>query len=149
MNCCSTATPLPCVLIFSQISERDGAALLATLANKLNVRKIRVTCVIITTYEERINGVEHIGKLDFGILPQATSDIYLDRCFRSPNPLLLEGMKDDCFQAWHNVFPETPSFFEPTIEGAINAARTYSEADGGHVLVTGSLYLVRGGSSNS
>lgn len=134
-------TPLPCVLIFSHISERDGAALLASLANTLSLRKLKITCVIITTYDQRIDGVDDIGELDFGILAQFTSNMYLDR---PPNPVLLEGMKENYFRAWHNIVPETPSIFEPTIEGAINAARTYGELSGGQVLVTGSLHLVGG-----
>ncbi len=72
------------------------------------------------------------------------SNIYLDRCFRPPNPVFLHGMKEKYFRAWHDIVPETPSIFEPTIEGAINAAKAYGELDGGQVLVTGSLYLVGG-----
>ncbi len=65
--------PLPRVLIFSHISERDGAALLETLASTLKSRKINLHCVIITTYDQRIDGIDDIGELDLGVLARFTS----------------------------------------------------------------------------
>ena len=53
-------------------------------------------------------------------------------------------MKEKYFRVLHDIVPETPSVFEPTIEAAIKAARAYGGHDGGKVLVTGSLYLVGG-----
>jgi len=53
-------------------------------------------------------------------------------------------MKESYIRIWHSILPETPAVFEPTIEGAINAARTYGESNGGQVLITGSLHLVGG-----
>ncbi len=138
----SSVKPLRRVLIFSHISERDGAKLLKILAETLQLRKINFRKVIITTYDERANCVDDIGKLDFVCLSALFSDEYPDRCFQPPT--IPNGMKESLIETWHSVFPDIPAVFEPTIEEAIDAARTYCGPDGGQILITGSLCLVGG-----
>lgn len=136
---------MPRMMIFSHISERDGAALLDCIANTLKMRNIVLQRVIITTYDQRLDGINDIGELELGLIDQCfISDACLDRCYRPPNPALTAGMKDIYLKTWHGIFPDTPAIFEPTIEGAINIARQYGEPNGVQTLITGSLYLVGG-----
>jgi len=60
----STSSPgLPRILIFTHISEqRDGQALLETLASCIKSNNIRPEYVIFTTYQERRDGSKRIGK---------------------------------------------------------------------------------------
>lgn len=53
-------------------------------------------------------------------------------------------MRDEYLKVWQDMLPETPAAFEPTIEGAINIAKTHSDTNGCRVFITGSLYLVGG-----
>ena len=61
------------MLIFSHVSERDGAALLESLANTLQSREIKIACVVITTYDHRVDGVDDIGEFSLGMLHRCTS----------------------------------------------------------------------------
>lgn len=56
---------IPRVLIFSHISERDGAAILRAIAKTLSDHKVSIHHLIISTYEERLDGTRDIGKLLF------------------------------------------------------------------------------------
>ena len=60
----STSSPgLPRILIFTHISDqRDGQALLETLASCIKNNNIRPEYVIFTTYQERQDGSKRIGK---------------------------------------------------------------------------------------
>jgi len=51
------------VLIFSHISERDGAAILRTVAKTLQENDVSVDHLVITTYEERLDGTQDLGGL--------------------------------------------------------------------------------------
>ena len=77
-------------------------------------------------------------------LPIRVSNTCPDRSFQNLNPALVAEMREAYTRVWHSNFPDTPAVFEPTIEGAIDTARTSEESDSGQVLVTGSLYLVGG-----
>lgn len=123
----SLATAIPRMMIFSHISERDGPALLRCIANTLKSRNIILQRLIISTYDQRLDGIRDA-----------------DRCFRSPEPKSTTAMKEEYFRTWQSIFPETQAVFEPTIEGAINLARQYGESSGAQTLITGSLYLVGG-----
>lgn len=123
----SLVTEIPRMMIFSHISERDGAALLSCIANTLKLRNITLQRLILSTYDQRLDGINDA-----------------DRCFRSPNPVFTAGMREEYLKTWHSVFPETQAIFEPTIEGAINLARQYGEPTGAQTLITGSLYLMGG-----
>ena len=76
-ECLSLATTLPCVLIFSHISERDGGALLNILASTLKSRKIVLQCVIITTYNQKLDGIDDVGELDLGVITPSVSLMYV------------------------------------------------------------------------
>lgn len=56
---------MPRVLIFSHISERDGAAMLRSIAETLQRNNVLIDYLIITTYEERLDGTEDSGGLSF------------------------------------------------------------------------------------
>lgn len=56
---------IPRVLIFSHISERDGAAILRAIAKTLREHEVSVHHLIISTYEERLDGTREMGKLSF------------------------------------------------------------------------------------
>jgi len=51
------------VLIYSQISERDGAAMLRTIAKTLQENDVSIDCLVITTYEERLDRTKDAGGL--------------------------------------------------------------------------------------
>ncbi|KAL9630732.1 MAG: hypothetical protein Q9164_006269, partial [Protoblastenia rupestris] len=115
------------VLIFSHISERDGAALLRCIANTLQMHDTAVEHLIISTYKQTVDGV---------------SDAY--RCFRQPNQQFSTGMQKEYMDAWKSILPQTQATFESTIEGAINLARSLDQGTGMQILVTGSQHLVGG-----
>ena len=51
----SITAPLTRILIFSHISERDGASLLKIIAETLKDRGIRISYVILSTYKEKLD----------------------------------------------------------------------------------------------
>ena len=57
----SRTLPYTRILIFSHISERDGAALLKGLAKALQRNGLQIKHVILSTYEERQDGAVSIG----------------------------------------------------------------------------------------
>lgn len=57
----SRTQPYTRILIFSHISERDGAALLKDLAKALQRDGLQIKHVILSTYEERQDGAVSIG----------------------------------------------------------------------------------------
>ena len=54
---------VPRVVIFSHISERDGAAILRILAKTLRDANVSVDHLVISTYEERLDGTKDVGEL--------------------------------------------------------------------------------------
>ena len=52
----SSTTSVPRILIFSHISDRDGAALLRSIAKTLQERGILIQHLILSTYDERLDG---------------------------------------------------------------------------------------------
>lgn len=63
-------TAIPQVLIFSHISERDGAAILRVISKVLQESAVTIGHLIITTYEERLDGEEDLGRLFYPNLHQ-------------------------------------------------------------------------------
>lgn len=57
----STNMPLTRILIFSQLSERDGTAILRCAAKTLRESGLQIQHVILTTYEERQDGTIDIS----------------------------------------------------------------------------------------
>lgn len=55
--------PVPRVVIFSHISERDGAAIVRILAKTLRGTNVSVDHLVISTYEERLDGTKDLGEL--------------------------------------------------------------------------------------
>ncbi|RPB18924.1 hypothetical protein L211DRAFT_795314, partial [Terfezia boudieri ATCC MYA-4762] len=119
---------LPCILIFTHISDqRDGQALLGTLASCIKNNNIRLEYVIFTTYQERQDGSKRIGKHN--------------KYVKIPSPELLALYCD----IWRKIDPEAVIVSEPSIEGALNFARSIGKENGGmETLITGSLHLVGG-----
>ena len=65
----SISGQIPHTIIFSQTSERDGAALLRCIATTLQERHILIQYLIITTYEQRLDRVNDTGELSaFSVL---------------------------------------------------------------------------------
>lgn len=61
-NCFYSATERKTwILVFSHFSERDDMSLLRSIADALQDSKLRMAHVIISTYDERIDGVVRIG----------------------------------------------------------------------------------------
>lgn len=54
---------IPRVLFFSHISERDAAATLRAITKTLREHEVSIHHLIISTYEERLDGTREIGKL--------------------------------------------------------------------------------------
>ena len=52
----NSAMSVPRILIFSHISERDGAALLKLIAQTLKERNTSIQHLILSTYDETPNG---------------------------------------------------------------------------------------------
>ena len=59
-----TNPPCPRILIFSHISERDGAALLKGVAEALHRGGLQIQHVILSTYEEQQDGAASMGTAD-------------------------------------------------------------------------------------
>ena len=75
------------MLIFSHISERDGAGLLETLAKTLKSRKVDLKCLILTTYDQRLDGIEDFGKLDLNVCGHLAILIYIQIAAFNLQPL--------------------------------------------------------------
>ncbi len=71
-DCGELMYSIPRVLVFSHISERDGAAFLRTIAKTLQENDVSVDYLIITTYEERLDGTQDLGGLSCFIRAQNT-----------------------------------------------------------------------------
>ena len=122
-----------------------GAAILRTLAETLKLRKVTLKCLILTTYDQRADGTEDVGELDLDLHGCFTNLMYFQiAAFKTSTPIFSDEMRDEYLEVWQDVFPETPAVFEPTIEDAINVAKTSTESNGCQVFITGSLYLVGG-----
>ena len=52
----NSAMSVPRILIFSHISDRDGAALLKLIAQTLMERDVSIQHLILSTYDETLNG---------------------------------------------------------------------------------------------
>ncbi|KAM0799425.1 putative tetrahydrofolylpolyglutamate synthase [Usnea florida] len=116
------------ILIFSQLSERDGTAILRCAAKTLQDSGLQIQYVILTTYEERQDG-----------------SIDINHCSSPPKkPFSLE-IQESYVEAYKNVDPDVDIAIEPDIESALNLARQIGDGGSGmQTLVTGSLYLVGG-----
>ena len=142
----SVSGPVPNIIVFSQISERDGAALLRSIASTLQERHTPIQYLIISTYDQRLDGTNDAGECIRRGLQIFTflNHICIDRCFRhtpTDQPFSTE-MQERYFDAWKSVSPDTQTAFEPTVEGALELARSFDRGEDMHTLVTGSLYLV-------
>ncbi|KAI4282731.1 MAG: hypothetical protein L6R38_002735 [Xanthoria sp. 2 TBL-2021] len=124
----STSPPCTRVLIFSHISERDGAALLKGVAETLHRGGLQIQHVILSTYEERQDGA-----------------VSMDPCSKTPEQPFSLDLQKDYIEAYRSIDPDARISIEPTIEGALNLAREIGSRDNGmQTLVTGSLYLIGG-----
>ena len=52
----NSAMSVPRILIFSHISDRDGAALLRLIAQTLKEQNVSIQHLILSTYDETLNG---------------------------------------------------------------------------------------------
>lgn len=59
----SVTGPIPNIIIFSHISERDGAALLRCIATALQERHTLIQYLIVSTYDQSLDGVNDAGEL--------------------------------------------------------------------------------------
>ncbi|RPB21264.1 folylpolyglutamate synthase [Terfezia boudieri ATCC MYA-4762] len=125
---CATPRSLPRILIFTHISDqRDGQALLTTLASCIKNNNIRLEYVIFTTFQERQDGSTRI-----------------DKNVKIPHISIPDLLAIYC-DIWRKIDPEAVIVSEPAIEGALKFARKIGEEKGGmETLITGSLHLVGG-----
>ena len=123
----SDRNPLNRTLIFGHLSERDGVALLRSIAAVLQDQGIVMDQMIMTTYEERRDGQTDSGP-----------------CFSPPDQKFLEVLQQEYFATWRQFYPQTKTSFEPTIEGALDLAKSSDPEICTQNLVTGSLYLIGG-----
>ena len=67
----NVAPPLARVLIFSHISDRDGATLIKTLAETLKKCNMQISHVILSTYKEKLDDALRPGipnSIAYGII---------------------------------------------------------------------------------
>ncbi|KAF8426995.1 putative tetrahydrofolylpolyglutamate synthase [Tirmania nivea] len=119
---------LPRILIFTHISDqRDGQALLETLASCIKNNNMWPEYVIFTTYQERQDGSTRI-----------------DKNVKIPNTSIPNLLALYC-EIWSKIDPDAVIVSETAIEGALKFARSIGEENGGmDTLITGSLHLVGG-----
>ena len=67
----NSAISVPRILIFSHISDRDGATLLRLIAETLKERNISIKHLILSTYDETLHGTPagsvHITPCDISV----------------------------------------------------------------------------------
>jgi folylpolyglutamate synthase len=131
------------ILIFSLITDqRDGAAVFERLATALAGSGVQHA--IFTTYE-RDHDSDSRNSMHIYIVPLA---LPLADSSSDPEPKVLEMPFQDQHvyaEIWNRAQPNSTILFEPTIQGAIEAARKIGKAHGNmQALVTGSQHLVGG-----
>lgn len=131
------------MLIFGNISEREGAAILRTIAKTLRENNVSVDHLVITTYEERLDGTEDIGGLScLNCAHHTFTDCTLGRCMDSNRRPFAEELQQHYIQAWKEYQPEAEVSVGLAVEGALGLARAKDRGAGMHTLITGSLHLV-------
>ena len=131
------------MLIFSHISERDGAAILRKIAKTLRENDISIDHLIISTYEECEDGTMNKGELSrfsraYHVFTDCTFGRYTDIDSRPFD----KELQQNYIRAWSEYQPGVEISIELTVEGALNLARAVNRGAGMHTLITGSLYLV-------
>lgn len=128
-------------MIFSQITDqRDGAAVFERLATSLVGGGIQY--VIFTTYDRGQGLDSRIGIYSY----VASLAFQCADCGLARQPKILEMHSQDVYsEILKRIQPDTKILFEPTIQGALEAAREIGKNHGGvQTLITGSLSLVGG-----
>ena len=133
---------VPRVLIFSHISERNGAAILGILAKNLRENSVLIHHLVITTYAERLDGAEDIGMFSYEIAFGGHIVIETGRGSDISKRSFPQEMQKHYIQAWKEYQPKSTISIQMTIEGALHLARAADRGAGVHTLITGSLYLV-------
>ena len=133
---------IPCVLIFSHISERDGPAMLRIIAQTLQEHSVTIDHLILTTYQERLDEQQSIGEPQIAITLSAWPDFVLDRPFKIFQGCFLQEIQQEYVSAWRVFQPSADVSVEPTVEEALSLAKGFNQGQGVLALVTGSLYLV-------
>ena len=133
---------IPRVLIYSHISVRDGAAILRTIAQTLQKNDITIDHLVISTYEERLDGSVDSGRLSTNEPMTCFTNYIQERSTESDNKPFTEELQRNYKRAWIEYQPNTEISVEPTVEGALNVARAADRGAGICTLITGSLYLV-------
>ena len=116
--------------------------MLCIIAKTLQEHNVVIDHLILSTYQERLDGQECLGELRLTITPGASSDFALDRPFKKSQTLLSEEMQQEYVTAWRGFQPSAKVSVEPTVEGALSLAKASDQGQGILTLITGSLYLV-------
>lgn len=133
------------MLVFSHISERDGAAILWTIAKTLRENDVSIDHLVISTYEERLDGTKDIGQLSCSNLTgYALIDLTVGRCTPNTSRNFAEELQQHYIHAWKEHQPGAKVSVELTVEGALDLARATDRGAGMYALITGSLYLIGG-----
>ncbi|ESZ98566.1 folylpolyglutamate synthase [Sclerotinia borealis F-4128] len=110
------------ILIFSQISARDGVALLRSIAESLQNHNIHMQYVIFTTYDERRDGQTRI---DRNLKNNFSADV-----------------QERYAETWKGLDPTATVIRERTVESALDRARELGNQNSGmQALIIGSLHL--------
>lgn len=137
----SSGSPCPPrILIFSHFTERDGKALLTSIANALENRRIRMQHLILTTNDIRRDGEATIGNCS-NAKGRLQAYSIKDRNMRNR---YRPEIHDLYAETWKSLDPKTEISRERTIEGALDRAKEISTQDGIQALVTGSVHLISG-----
>ncbi|MCJ1264916.1 hypothetical protein MMC22_004791 [Lobaria immixta] len=126
----SNTLPFVRILIFSHLSDRDGASLVQCVAKSFQEVGLRMNHVIFSTYAERQYGT-----------------VRNDQCLNPPQLAFSPELQETYVKAWKSIDPDVGGIsIESTIEGTLNLARKLGDQDsnGMQTLITGSLYLVGG-----
>lgn len=133
------------ILIFSHFSEeRDGEALVDCLGHALLENDAMPDHVIFTTYHEREDGSTRVGENLFSPVYTYKKLIFPDKFLNVPETPFPD-FQDIYSDIWKGFDSKATISSEPTIEAALNLAKSLAEDHGGmNVFVTGSLHLVGG-----
>ena len=114
------------------------------LAQALHQRQVPIEHLIISTYDQSLDGTQDAGKRLVSQSLRLFIDQVADACFGRVNLPIPAGMQERYLDIWASIYPDTKKSFQPTIEGALQLARSLDQGSGTCTLITGSLYLVGG-----
>ena len=134
----------PLILIFTHLSkQRDGLAVLKSLANAFVSCKFVVDHVVFTTFKDRDDGGHDNDKYLSQIATSLSDKILTAQIATSPDPAF-EPVLKSYIEFWKEKYPGCTVVSKVSIDGAIRYARHVGKGTGMRTVMTGSLHLVGG-----